>query len=83
MPPPVDHQSSPEDHKQIPRNNYNAYVRFSSLATQMIVIIGGGTYGGIRLDQYLGWKFPVFTVVLSLLSVTAAIWFAIKDFLKK
>jgi len=49
----------------------------------MIVIIGGGTYGGIRLDQYLGWKFPVFTVVLSLLSVTAAIWFAIKDFLKK
>jgi hypothetical protein len=48
----------------------------------MIVIIGGGTYGGFRLDKFLQWKFPVFTVVLSLLSVCFAIWYAVKDFLK-
>jgi len=49
----------------------------------MIVIIAAGTYGGFRLDKYLDWKFPLFTVVLSLLSVCVAIWYAIKDFLKK
>jgi len=74
--------SLPEDPKQI-QKQYNAYLRYSNLAIQMIVIIGGGTYGGFRLDKYLGWKFPVFTIVLSLLSVAVAIWFAIKDLLKK
>jgi len=49
----------------------------------MLVIIGGGTYGGFRLDKYIGWKIPVFTIVLSLLSVVVAIWFSVKDFLKK
>jgi len=48
----------------------------------MMLIIAAGMYGGFRLDKYSGWKFPVFTVVLSLLSVVAAIWYAIKDFLK-
>jgi len=49
----------------------------------MMVIIAGGTYGGFRLDKYLDWKFPVFTVILSLLSVVLAIWYAVKDLLKK
>ena len=74
--------SLPENRKQI-QKPYNAYARYSNLAIQMLVIIGGGTYGGFRLDKFLGWKFPVFTIVLSLLSVTAAIWFAVKDLLKK
>ena len=74
--------SLPEDRKQI-QKQYNAYLKYSNLAIQMIVIIGGGTYGGFRLDKYLGWKFPVFTIVLSLLSVTTAIWFSVKDLLKK
>ena len=78
----MDKPSSPEDRKQI-QNRYNAYARYSSFAIQMMVIIAAGTYGGFRLDKYLGWKFPLFTVVLSLLSVVAAIWYAIKDFLKK
>jgi hypothetical protein len=74
--------SLPENRSQI-QKRFNAYVKHSSLAIQMMVIIAGGTYGGFRLDKFLGWKFPVFTVVLSLLSVVAAIWFAIKDLLKK
>jgi len=48
----------------------------------MMVIIAGGTYGGFRLDKYLGWKYPVFTVLLSLLSVGIAIWHVVKDLLK-
>ena len=73
--------SSPEDRKQT-QNQFNAYAKYSGLAMQMMVIIAGGTYGGFRLDKYLGWKFPVFTVVLSLLSVGVAIWYVVKDLLK-
>ena len=78
----MDQPSLPENRKQI-QNRNNAYARYSSFAVQMIAIIAAGTYGGLRLDKYLGWKFPLFTVVLSLLSVVVAIWYAIKDFLKK
>lgn len=53
------------------------------MGTQMLVIIGLGVFGGYSLDKWLGWKVPVFTLVLSLLSVGAAIYLSIKDFLKK
>jgi hypothetical protein len=49
----------------------------------MMAMIAAGTYGGFRLDKYLGWKFPLFTVVCSLLSVGLAIWHSVKDLLKK
>ena len=78
----MDKASLPEDRKQI-QKQYSSFVKYSNLATQMLVIIGGGTYGGFRLDKYIGWKIPVFTIVLSLLSVVVAIWFSVKDFLKK
>ena len=70
-------QSSRENQKP-----FSAYAKYSSLAIQMMLIIGIGTYGGFRLDKYLGWKFPAFTVVLSLLSVGFSIWYAVKDLLK-
>ena len=73
--------SSPEDQKQ-KQKQFNAYTKYSGLALQMMAIIAVGTYCGFRLDKYLGWKFPVCTVVLSLLSVGIAIWNAVKDLLK-
>ena len=60
-----------------------SYVRYASMGTQMLVIIGLGVFGGYYLDHSLGLKFPVFTIVLSLLSIAAALYFAIKDFLQK
>lgn len=59
------------------------YMRYASMGTQMLVIIGLGVFGGYKLDKYMGNKIPVFTLVLSLLSVAAAIYLSIKDFLKK
>ncbi len=76
-------QSSQEDRKVRTQNQLNAYAKYSSLAIQMMLIIAIGTYGGFHLDKYIGWKFPVCTVVLSLLSVGVAIWYAVKDLLKK
>lgn len=49
----------------------------------MLVIILVGVYGGYKLDGLLKIKFPVFTIILSLISVSLAIYVAVKDFLKK
>jgi len=49
----------------------------------MILIILAGTFGGIKIDSKLNWKFPVFTVVLSLLSVLIAMFLVLKDFMGK
>ena len=61
----------------------NDYVKYSSLGFQMLAIILIGVYGGFKLDKLIHWRFPVFTLVLSMLSVSLAIYFGIKDFLKK
>lgn len=64
------------------KDQINNYAKYSALAFQMAVIIGLGTFGGYKLDQLLGLDFKIFTIVLSLLSVVMAIYFAVKDFLK-
>lgn len=60
-----------------------SYARYSSLAFQMFAIIGIGIYGGVKLDEWLKIGFPVFTVLLSIISVAAAIYTAVKDLIKK
>ena len=59
------------------------YVKYSSLAFQMLAIILAGVFGGYKLDQWLSLKFPIFTIVLSTASVVLAIYYATKDLLKK
>ena len=65
------------------KNQLNSYAKYSSIAFQMLVIILIGVLGGYKLDGLLKIKFPVFTLILSIFSVSLAIYVAIKDFLKK
>ncbi len=58
------------------------YARYTGMATQMIVIILVTTWGGMKLDDLLGYEKPLFTIILSLLGVFAAIYTAVKDFIK-
>jgi ATP synthase protein I len=58
------------------------FARYSGMAFQMIGIILVTTWGGIKLDNVLGFEKPVFTIILSLLGVFAAIYTAVKDFIK-
>jgi F0F1-type ATP synthase assembly protein I len=58
------------------------FARYSGMAFQMIGIILVTTWGGVELDKHTGFKTPVFTIVLSLLGVFAAIYTAVKDFIK-
>ena len=71
---------------QIVRNskkNLNNYTHYSGIVFQMIIIMLAGTFGGIKIDSKLNWKFPVFTVLLSFLSVLIAMYIVLKDFLGK
>lgn len=57
------------------------YAKYSSLALQMVIIIGLGCFAGIKLDKWLNINFPIFTVSLTLFAVAAAIYIGIKDLL--
>lgn len=75
-------EKKPKNQEKISKSLSN-YAKYSNLAFQMVAFILVGVFGGIKLDQWLHMKFPVFTVVLSLLSTSMAIYYGIKDFLKK
>ncbi|NOY37810.1 MAG: AtpZ/AtpI family protein [Chlorobi bacterium] len=64
------------------KNQLDQYVKYSGIAMQMAVIIFLGVFGGMKIDRWLKLEIPVFTLILSLSSVTLAIYIAIKDFLK-
>jgi F0F1-type ATP synthase assembly protein I len=68
--------------KADPGKNLKDYARYSGLAFQMLFIILAGVWGGLKLDDWLHLK-PLFTIVLTIISVVMAIYFAIKDLLRK
>jgi F0F1-type ATP synthase assembly protein I len=74
-------EKKPKEQQKIAKGLSN-YARYSGLAFQMVAIILIGVFGGIKLDKWLNLKFPVFTVVLSLLGTGIALYTGIKDFLK-
>jgi F0F1-type ATP synthase assembly protein I len=60
------------------KKQLNDYAKYTSLGIEMLVIILAGVFGGYYLDRWADLGFPVFLVVLSLLSVAAAIYHAVK-----
>lgn len=65
------------------KKQFDNYIKYSNIPIQMIVVIGGGIWGGVELDKLTNIEFPVFTLILSIVSVFLGIYIAIKDFLKK
>lgn len=63
-------------------NKLNQAARYSSLAFEMFFVILAGVFGGIKLDEKLETD-PIFTAILALVGVLAAIYLAIKDLLRK
>ena len=60
------------------KNQLNSYIKYSSLATQMAVIIAAGTFFGDYLDKKHTLDTPIYTIVLSLLSVFLALYYVLK-----
>ena len=64
------------------KKSLDNYARYSSIAFQMLAIILAGVFGGIKLDQWLKLNVPVFTIILSILSVILAIYYVTRDLLR-
>jgi len=69
------------DKYQKPKKKLDDFIRYSNLAFEMLAIMGIGTLSGILIDDWLEWKFPVFTLVLMILSVVGAIYHVIRKFI--
>ena len=77
----MEKQYKPNKPKSSP-SQLNSFARYSGLAFQMIAIILVGVFGGIKLDEIVKWEFPVFTLVLTLVSVIASMYYAVKDLIR-
>jgi len=62
--------------------NINKYAKYSGLAFEMLGIIVLGVFVGHKLDERRQTEFPLFTVILSLLGVFAALYLVIKSVIK-
>jgi hypothetical protein len=74
--------NSPNSPKNKLRSN-SGLMRYASMGTQILVTILLFVFAGYKLDQWLHFKFPAFTLGLSLLGVVLGIYFAVRDLLKK
>ena len=60
------------------KDNLNDYARFSSIAIQMLIIIGLGTFIGIKLDEYYPNDYNAYTIILALVSVILSMVYVIR-----
>lgn len=61
----------------------NPYIKYSTMAITMGIVIGLGTWLGVYLDENYGGGFPVYTLICSLASIGLALYLALKDVIKK
>lgn len=73
----------PNNNKKELNQSLKLYSRYSSIAVQMLLIILIGVFGGMKIDQWIAWEFPVFTITLSVIAVILSIYIVTKDLLGK
>jgi F0F1-type ATP synthase assembly protein I len=69
--------------KQMQQKQPNLFFKYSNLAIQMGVIIGLCVWAGDKLDDHFRNRTPVYTIVLSLLGIGAAMYLIIKDLIRQ
>lgn len=76
-------QNQQMNRKKSYKNKFDNFIRYSSLGFEMMAIIGAGTFGGYKIDQWLKNEFNGFTLGLMILSVILAIIYGTRNLLKK
>lgn len=71
-----------KNRKSDKRKQPNAFLKYSTMATQMAIIIVAGALGGMQLDKYFQTSTPWFTGGLTIAAVILAMYSVIKDLLK-
>lgn len=64
-------------------NKYPPFLKYSSLAFQMIGIMLVFTWLGKKADAYFNFSFPLLTILFSLLALFGLLYKLVKDFSKK
>jgi len=59
-------------------NNFQKYLKYSSLVFEMGIIIGAGAYFGSWLDKKFNLEKPVLTAVLAVIGVLCSMFLLIK-----
>lgn len=65
------------------KTGFDNFIRYSSLGFEMMAIIGLGTFGGYKIDQWRENDFKGFTLGLMVVSVILAIVYGTRNLLKK
>ena len=65
------------------KNKFDSFIRYSGLSFEMMAIIGGFTFLGFKIDQWMENDFKGFTLGLAVFSVIAAIIYGTRNLLKK
>ncbi|QOI96603.1 MAG: AtpZ/AtpI family protein [Flammeovirgaceae bacterium] len=65
------HEPLPEPKKP---NPFNAYLRYSGLALQLLLTIGVFGWLGYKLDSYLRFSFPVFMLLFGVLALAGMLY---------
>jgi len=65
------------------KNKFDNFIRYSSLGFEMMAIIGAGTFGGYKIDQWMKNEFKGFTLGFMILSVIMAIFYSTRNLLRK
>ena len=60
----------------------NAVLKYAGLATQWMVMLGLGVWGGMKIDKTLGLSLPVFLVLLPLIALIVSLYSLIKSLSK-
>ena len=72
-----------EEKKYPAKNSSTKFLKYSGMAMQMLGTILVFTYGGYKLDEWQQNETPVWTLVLSLISIGASLYLLIKGFTKQ
>ncbi|MES2836038.1 MAG: AtpZ/AtpI family protein [Bacteroidota bacterium] len=67
----------------LPKKQPNNFIKYSSMAIQMLAVIGGSVWLGDYLDEKNNTTKPYYTMVLSLIGIFVSIYLTLKDFIKK
>lgn len=60
-------------------NHIKAYSKYSNIAFKMIVICLGVLFVSYKLDQLIGLKFPIFTVIGAIGGVVLSMYIVIRE----
>lgn len=70
---------NPEDKR---KNRVKNYLKFSTMAIQMGVLITAAALGGDWLDEQQGNEFPLWTLILTLIAIFASLFQIIREVIK-